>query len=185
MTGALQAPGRCPERSYRGGTRKNGLARRSESLPEQSALSESYDRPRTRGSSCTSAQPLRRAHRLCRIHAQQVTKEDGPRHHATSARLETTIACAGATEVEAIPNIKKMGFVAIINLRQAHEPGANIPAVGSGRQGRGLELRAHPVQRRGARSGRGRSLPRRGQGAREPAGVRPLRAARTAPRRCG
>jgi len=58
--------------------------------------------------------------------AQQVTKETvtGIRN---LSRLETTVACAGATEVEAIPAVKKMGFVAMINLRQASEPGANVP----------------------------------------------------------
>jgi uncharacterized protein (TIGR01244 family) len=58
--------------------------------------------------------------------AQQVTKENvtGIRN---LTRLETTVACAGATEVEAIPAIKKMGFVAMVNLRQATEPGANVP----------------------------------------------------------
>jgi uncharacterized protein (TIGR01244 family) len=58
--------------------------------------------------------------------AQQVTKEEvaGIRN---LSRLETTVACAGATEVEAIPNVKKMGFASIINLRQASEPGANVP----------------------------------------------------------
>jgi uncharacterized protein (TIGR01244 family) len=58
--------------------------------------------------------------------AQQVTKEEvaGIRN---LSRLETTVACAGATEVEAIPNVKKMGFMSMINLRQASEPGANVP----------------------------------------------------------
>ncbi len=58
--------------------------------------------------------------------AQQVTKQTvaGIRN---LARLETTVACAGATEVEAIPAVEKMGSVAIINLRQPTEPGANIP----------------------------------------------------------
>ena len=43
-------------------------------------------------------------------------------------RLGTTVACAGATKAEAVPEIKKMGFASIINLRQASEPGANIEA---------------------------------------------------------
>jgi uncharacterized protein (TIGR01244 family) len=58
--------------------------------------------------------------------AQQVTKENVPGIRNLS-RLETTVACAGATEVEAIPAVKKMGFVSMINLRQASEPGANVP----------------------------------------------------------
>ena len=60
------------------------------------------------------------------VAAQQVTKEEVPGIRNLS-RLETTVACAGATEVDAIPNVKKMGFVSMINLRQASEPGANVP----------------------------------------------------------
>jgi uncharacterized protein (TIGR01244 family) len=57
--------------------------------------------------------------------AQQVSKEPvaGIRN---LARLETTVACAGATSAEAVPEIKKMGFVSIINLRLADEPGAEV-----------------------------------------------------------
>src|SRR4051794_27766136 len=40
--------------------------------------------------------------------------------------LETTIACAGATTAKAIPDLKKMGYASIINLRQASENGANV-----------------------------------------------------------
>jgi len=57
--------------------------------------------------------------------AQQVTKETVP-GIANLARLETTIACAGAVKAEAVPEIKKMGFVSIINLRLASEPGAEV-----------------------------------------------------------
>lgn len=41
-------------------------------------------------------------------------------------RLDSTVACAGATTVEAIPAIKADGFKAIINLRLASEDGANV-----------------------------------------------------------
>ena len=59
--------------------------------------------------------------------AQQVTKPILP--GATNfARVETTIACGGATGPEAMPELKKMGFKSVINLRQASEQGANIPA---------------------------------------------------------
>src|ERR1039458_5717185 len=43
-------------------------------------------------------------------------------------RIETTVACAGATKVQAVPEIKKMGFASIINLRQDSEPGADVEA---------------------------------------------------------
>jgi uncharacterized protein (TIGR01244 family) len=44
------------------------------------------------------------------------------------ARLETTVACGGATTPEAVPEIKKLGFKSIINLRLPSEPGANVEA---------------------------------------------------------
>ena len=68
--------------------------------------------------------------------AQQVTKEEvaGIRN---LSRLETTVACAGATEIEAIPNVKKMGFVSMINLRQAIGAGCEHPAVRGRREGSG------------------------------------------------
>ena len=57
--------------------------------------------------------------------AQQVTKESVP-GVKNMARLETTVACAGAITAEALPEIKKMGFASVINLREAQEPGADI-----------------------------------------------------------
>jgi uncharacterized protein (TIGR01244 family) len=59
--------------------------------------------------------------------AQEVTKEkvEGVTNFN---RLETTVACAGATKAQAVPEIKKMGFASIINLRQASEPGADLEA---------------------------------------------------------
>src|SRR5262245_59648043 len=59
--------------------------------------------------------------------AQQVTKENVA-GVTNFTRLETTVACAGAVKVEAVPEIKKMGFASIINLRQASEPGADVDA---------------------------------------------------------
>jgi len=58
-------------------------------------------------------------------HAQQVSKEpvEGIRN---LARLETTVACAGAITADAVPEIKKMGFASIVNLRLASEPGADV-----------------------------------------------------------
>ena len=42
------------------------------------------------------------------------------------SRLETTVACAGAITSDAMPEIKKMGFASVINLREAQEPGADV-----------------------------------------------------------
>jgi protein tyrosine phosphatase (PTP) superfamily phosphohydrolase (DUF442 family) len=44
------------------------------------------------------------------------------------AKIETTVACAGAITPAAIQEIKKMGYASIINLRLATEPGADIEA---------------------------------------------------------
>jgi protein tyrosine phosphatase (PTP) superfamily phosphohydrolase (DUF442 family) len=42
------------------------------------------------------------------------------------AKIESTVACAGAITPAAIQEIKKMGFASIINLRLATEQGADI-----------------------------------------------------------
>ncbi|HMB81351.1 MAG TPA: sulfur transferase domain-containing protein [Vicinamibacterales bacterium] len=57
--------------------------------------------------------------------AQQVTKPAVP-GAMNFAKLETTVACGGATTPEAVPELKKMGFASIINLRLPSEPGANV-----------------------------------------------------------
>jgi protein tyrosine phosphatase (PTP) superfamily phosphohydrolase (DUF442 family) len=59
------------------------------------------------------------------VRAQQVTKET-VKGVTNFARVGTTVACAGAITSEAVPEIKKMGFKSIIDLRLASEPGANI-----------------------------------------------------------
>src|SRR6476620_5822418 len=71
--------------------------------------------------------------------AQQVTKPElpGVRNYA---RLETTVACAGAISAEqAVPAIKKEGFVSIINLREATEPDANVEQEGTLAKAAGLK----------------------------------------------
>ncbi len=42
------------------------------------------------------------------------------------AKVESTVACAGAITPAAIAEIKKMGYASIINLRLATEEGADI-----------------------------------------------------------
>ena len=42
------------------------------------------------------------------------------------AKVETTVACAGAITPAAIQEVKKMGYASIINLRLATEQGADI-----------------------------------------------------------
>jgi uncharacterized protein (TIGR01244 family) len=57
--------------------------------------------------------------------AQQVSREPVPGIR-NLARLETTVACAGAITADAIPEIRKMGFRSIVNLRLASEEGADV-----------------------------------------------------------
>ena len=57
----------------------------------------------------------------------QVVKQEVPGIR-NFAKIETTVACAGAITPAAITEIKKMGYASIINLRLATEPGADIDA---------------------------------------------------------
>ena len=84
--------------------------------------------------------------------AQQVTEEnvDGIRNFV---RLETTVACSGAVAADSVPEIKKFGFVSIINLREATEPALRSKGRSGGEIGRSALLPC-PVQRHQARSRR-------------------------------
>lgn len=53
-------------------------------------------------------------------------------------RVDATVACAGATTVEAIPVLKADGFKAIVNLRMPNEEGANIEASRAAAEAAGL-----------------------------------------------
>lgn len=76
--------------------------------------------------------------------AQQVTKEsrDGIKNFA---RLETTVACAGAITSDAMPEIKKMGFASVINLREAQEAGADIDKQRAAAEAAGLRYYHVPL----------------------------------------
>lgn len=56
------------------------------------------------------------------------------------ARIETTVACAGAITPDSVAEIKKMGFGAIINLRRASEEGANIEAEAAAAEAAGIRF---------------------------------------------
>jgi uncharacterized protein (TIGR01244 family) len=56
------------------------------------------------------------------------------------AKLESTIACAGATTSEAVPEVKKMGYGSIIDLRLASEPGANIEGEAAAAKAAGINF---------------------------------------------
>jgi protein tyrosine phosphatase (PTP) superfamily phosphohydrolase (DUF442 family) len=55
------------------------------------------------------------------------------------ARVESTVACAGAITVDAVPNIRRMGYNAIINLRLATEPGADVEAHAAAAKAAGIQ----------------------------------------------
>lgn len=57
----------------------------------------------------------------------QVVKETVP-GITNYARVESTVACAGAITTDAAAAIKQMGYKSIINLRLASEAGADIDA---------------------------------------------------------
>ena len=61
------------------------------------------------------------------IAAAQVTKESLP-GITNFSRVETTIACAGATTPAAVAGVKKLGYASIINLREPSEAGADVEA---------------------------------------------------------
>ena len=68
----------------------------------------------------------------------QVTKKDVPGVRNYS-RVDATIGCGGATDASAMPALKREGFVSVINLRQASEPGANVEAGRTAAQAAGLK----------------------------------------------
>jgi len=54
-------------------------------------------------------------------------------------QVKSTVACAGATTPEAMRGIKDMGFVSIVNLRQASENGADVEAGSAAATAAGLK----------------------------------------------
>jgi uncharacterized protein (TIGR01244 family) len=69
----------------------------------------------------------------------QVTKESVP-GITNLARVESTVACAGAVTPSAVAEIKKMGFASIINLRQPTEQGADIEAETAAAKSAGMKF---------------------------------------------
>ena len=56
----------------------------------------------------------------------QAQRETAPAGVTNYTRVDATVACAGATPTQALPEIKKNGFASVINFRTAQEAGANI-----------------------------------------------------------
>jgi uncharacterized protein (TIGR01244 family) len=72
-------------------------------------------------------------------YAQTVTKASVP-GVTNFARVETTIACAGATTPAAVAELKKMGFASVVNLREASEAGADIDAEAAAAKAAGINF---------------------------------------------
>src|SRR5688572_12135301 len=68
----------------------------------------------------------------------QVQKKDvaGVRNYS---RVDATVGCGGAVDPAAMAGLKKEGFVSIVNLREATEPGADVDAGRAAAQAAGLK----------------------------------------------
>ena len=54
------------------------------------------------------------------------------------SKVETTVACAGATTPAALADVKKMGYNSVINLRTAAEAGAELDAEAAAAKAAGI-----------------------------------------------
>src|SRR6188508_2043003 len=68
----------------------------------------------------------------------QVKKSEMPGIRNYS-RVDATVGCGGAVDPSAMSALKKEGFVSVINLRMASEPGADIDAGRAAAQAAGLK----------------------------------------------
>lgn len=70
--------------------------------------------------------------------AAQVQKKDvaGIRNYS---RVDATVGCGGATDPAAMKALKGEGYVSVINLRLANEPGADVDAGRAAAQAAGLK----------------------------------------------
>jgi uncharacterized protein (TIGR01244 family) len=62
-------------------------------------------------------------------------------------RIESTVACAGATTPESMRAVKEMGFASVVNLREASEPNANVEAESAAAKAAGLRYVHLPLNR--------------------------------------
>ncbi|PYR97986.1 MAG: hypothetical protein DMG12_23615 [Acidobacteria bacterium] len=69
----------------------------------------------------------------------QVKKETVP-GITNFAKVESTVACAGAITPGSVAEIKKMGYASVINLRQASEQGADIDAEATAAKAAGINF---------------------------------------------
>jgi uncharacterized protein (TIGR01244 family) len=74
---------------------------------------------------------------LSHVANAQVTRQDVP-GVTNFATVKATVACSGAIQPESASELKRMGFAAVINLRPAEEPGANVAAEAAAAKAAGL-----------------------------------------------
>lgn len=53
-------------------------------------------------------------------------QDEAPAGVVNYTRIDATVACAGATPAEVMPELKRLGFSSVINFRTNEENGANI-----------------------------------------------------------
>lgn len=76
--------------------------------------------------------------------AQTPTKQTLP-GSVNVTRVDATIMCGGATTAEAFPELKKLGFASVVNLRRESEQGADIAAAKAAATAAGLKYVHIPV----------------------------------------
>ena len=72
--------------------------------------------------------------------AQSQVKKETVAGIQNLAKIESTVACAGAITPGSVSEIKKMGFASLINLRQATEQGADIDAEAAAAKAAGINF---------------------------------------------
>jgi len=83
---------------------------------------------------------------LAAVQDPQVTRPAVP-GITNFAKLESTIACGGATTLDGIEELKKLGYKSIINLREATETGANVEVSALAAKNAGIKYVHIPMNR--------------------------------------
>ena len=72
------------------------------------------------------------------VQAQNFLEEEGPEGVPNYTRVDATVACAGATGPEAMPELRERGFNTVINFRTAGERNARVEASREAAEAEGL-----------------------------------------------
>ena len=72
--------------------------------------------------------------------AQSQVKKETVAGITNLAKVESTVACAGAITPASVAEIKRMGYASVINLRQASEQGADIDAEAAAAKAAGIHF---------------------------------------------